>query len=75
MMQQTREQYGLTGIAISGYGMDSDIAKSRQAGFVDHCGQARDLHLQSVIHTLASVQVTEGHEKDDDELPWRDLLE
>jgi hypothetical protein len=69
-MQQTREQYGLTGIAISGYGMDSDIAKSRQAGFVDHCGQARDRHPHTRIGAGDG-----GHEKEDDEQPWRNLLE
>jgi hypothetical protein len=74
-MQQTREQYGLTGIAISGYGMDSDIAKSRQAGFVDHCGQARE-SASSIRHPHTRIGAGDGgHEKDDDELPWRNLLE
>ena len=29
LMQQLRDTYGLRGIALSGYGMDEDIARSR----------------------------------------------
>lgn len=30
------QQYGIKAIAMSGYGMEEDIRKSREAGFVDH---------------------------------------
>jgi CheY-like chemotaxis protein len=36
LMQQLRSEYGITGIAMSGYGMDEDIRKSQEAGFSDH---------------------------------------
>jgi signal transduction histidine kinase/CheY-like chemotaxis protein len=36
LMVQLRELYGLTGIALSGYGMDQDIERSKQCGFVKH---------------------------------------
>jgi PAS domain S-box-containing protein len=36
MMRQLRQQYGLKGIAISGYGMEEDIVQSREAGFAHH---------------------------------------
>jgi PAS domain S-box-containing protein len=36
MMRWVHERYGTRGIAISGYGMDSDIEKSRAAGFAEH---------------------------------------
>jgi signal transduction histidine kinase len=36
LMQQLRERYGLVGIAMTGYGMDEDIRRGREAGFVEH---------------------------------------
>jgi CheY-like chemotaxis protein len=35
-MEQLRDQFGLKGIGLSGYGMETDIAKGRSAGFVRH---------------------------------------
>jgi CheY-like chemotaxis protein len=36
LMRQLREQHGLAGIALTGYGMEEDVRRSREAGFVDH---------------------------------------
>ncbi|HYC69629.1 MAG TPA: response regulator [Opitutaceae bacterium] len=36
LMAQLAQRYGLKGIALSGYGMEQDIARSREAGFVGH---------------------------------------
>jgi CheY-like chemotaxis protein len=36
LMAKLRELHGLRGIAITGYGMEEDIARSYQAGFVGH---------------------------------------
>jgi two-component system CheB/CheR fusion protein len=36
LMQQIKQLHGITGIAMSGYGMDEDIRKSQEAGFSDH---------------------------------------
>jgi signal transduction histidine kinase len=36
LMRQLRERYGLVGIAMTGYGMDEDIRRGREAGFVEH---------------------------------------
>ena len=36
LMKQIRERYKIKGIAMSGYGMEEDIAKSKQAGFNEH---------------------------------------
>jgi signal transduction histidine kinase len=36
LMQSLREQYGLKGIALTGYGMEEDIVKSGKAGFFTH---------------------------------------
>ena len=36
LMNTLRATYGLRGIALSGYGMDEDVARSHAAGFVSH---------------------------------------
>ncbi len=36
LMRELHERYGLKGIALSGFGTDSDIALSRDAGFCGH---------------------------------------
>jgi signal transduction histidine kinase len=36
LMRQLRDQYGLKGIALSGYGQVEDVRESREAGFVEH---------------------------------------
>ncbi len=36
LMDFLSQAHGLKGIALSGYGMDTDIVRSRQAGFLDH---------------------------------------
>ncbi|HEY3204377.1 MAG TPA: MASE1 domain-containing protein [Thermoanaerobaculia bacterium] len=36
LMRLLRDRYGLAGIAVTGYGMEDDLQRSREAGFVDH---------------------------------------
>ena len=36
LMQKLRAQHGLRGIALSGYGMEEDLLRTRQAGFIAH---------------------------------------
>jgi len=36
MLQLSGTRPGLLGIALSGYGAESDLAKSREAGFAEH---------------------------------------
>jgi PAS domain S-box-containing protein len=36
LMKQLRDRHGIKGIALSGYGMDDDQRRSREAGFLDH---------------------------------------
>lgn len=50
MMRQLRERHGLAGIAVSGYGMDEDVAQSREAGFSHHLTKPFSLQrLKSLI--------------------------
>ena len=36
LMSQFTRDYGLRGIALSGYGMEEDVAKTKQVGFIAH---------------------------------------
>ena len=56
LMQQLRAVYGLSGIALSGYGMDEDLARSREAGFVTHLTKPVDFHqLERAIRDFVPV--------------------
>jgi PAS domain S-box-containing protein len=50
LMSQLRANHGLEGIALSGYGMEGDIERSRQAGFRDHLTKPVSFdHLKALI--------------------------
>ncbi len=50
LMAEMHDSYGLPGIALSGYGMDHDIARSRESGFFAHLTKPVDIHaLESAI--------------------------
>lgn len=36
LMRQLRDRHGLSGIAVTGYGMEQDLRQTREVGFVDH---------------------------------------
>jgi CheY-like chemotaxis protein len=36
LMSELRQKYGITGIALTGYGMEADLARGKAAGFVTH---------------------------------------
>jgi PAS domain S-box-containing protein len=36
LMRELRDRHGLRGIALSGYGMEDDVARGRSNGFVEH---------------------------------------
>jgi CheY-like chemotaxis protein/nitrogen-specific signal transduction histidine kinase len=50
LMRDLRESHQLEGIALSGFGMDSDIDAARRAGFLDHLTKPVDAdRLRAVI--------------------------
>ncbi len=50
LMKKLRDTYGLRGIALSGYGMNDDIARSLAAGFIAHLTKPVDfIHLQRAL--------------------------
>jgi signal transduction histidine kinase len=49
MLELTRD-YGLRGIALSGYGMEEDVAKSKQAGFIAHL--IKPIQFEQLNHVI-----------------------
>src|SRR5262249_29348006 len=61
LMTHLRERYGLSGIAVTGYGMEEDIRRSRSAGFVDHLVKPITLaRLESAIDRFFDEKGSEG---------------
>jgi len=55
VMQEVKERYGLRGIALSGFGTDEDVLKSKAAGFAHHVNKPVNFQtLQDIIERLAS---------------------
>jgi CheY-like chemotaxis protein len=53
LMEQIRENHAMRGIALSGYGMDEDIRRGRDAGFSDHLVKPVDVEqLLQAIHRV-----------------------
>lgn len=52
MVQLTRD-YGLRGIALSGYGMDEDFARTTEAGFLAHL--VKPIDFERLNHVLEQV--------------------
>lgn len=53
LMERIRERFGIKGIALSGYGMEDDIRRSREAGFAEHVVKPVDLaRLESVVRQV-----------------------
>lgn len=53
LMQQIRERYSMKGIAMSGFGMEEDLRKSREAGFSEHLVKPLSIpQLQQAIYRV-----------------------
>ena len=53
LMRQLTKDYGLRGIALSGYGMAADHAKTQQAGFLAHL--VKPINFDQLHHVLQGV--------------------
>ncbi len=67
LMDELRTGYGLRGIAVSGFGMEEDVRRSRAAGFLEHLVKPIDVDkLKGAIaraaarQTLPALQTLEG---------------
>jgi signal transduction histidine kinase/ActR/RegA family two-component response regulator len=55
LMRQLAERFGLRGIALSGYGMEDDVRRSREAGFERHLTKPVNLEaLETAIQQVAA---------------------
>jgi CheY-like chemotaxis protein len=53
LMRQLRDQFSLSGICLSGFGMEQDISRSLEAGFQHHLTKPIDLlKLEAVIDSM-----------------------
>jgi CheY-like chemotaxis protein len=50
LMAELRENFGLKGIALSGYGMEQDVTRGQDAGFVAHL--TKPVHMESLEKAL-----------------------
>jgi len=56
LMKELARDYGLRGIALSGYGMDEDLARTKNAGFIAHLVKPVDVdRLNRVLEQAAPV--------------------
>ncbi len=53
LMAELHDTYGLPGIALSGYGMDQDIARSRTSGFFAHL--TKPVNIQALESAIAAA--------------------
>jgi CheY-like chemotaxis protein len=54
LMERLNAEHSMVGIALTGYGMEDDIRKSRDAGFREHLVKPVDLNkLDAVIQEVA----------------------
>jgi signal transduction histidine kinase len=53
LMKVLRDRYQLKGIALTGYGMDEDIARSNEAGFIAHL--TKPVRIAALDRTLAAA--------------------
>jgi signal transduction histidine kinase len=53
LMAELRDKYGLQGIALTGYGMEHDIEKSKNAGFILHL--TKPVHVAELERALHAV--------------------
>jgi signal transduction histidine kinase/ActR/RegA family two-component response regulator len=56
LMRELARKYGLRGVAISGYGMEEDVAEAERAGFSAHLTKPVNFHqVQAVLSQLAAT--------------------
>lgn len=53
LMGELARNYGLKGIALTGYGMDQDVARSRSAGFLMHL--TKPVHVRTLDQALETA--------------------
>jgi CheY-like chemotaxis protein len=57
-MKEIKSRYGIKGIAMSGYGMEEDLRKGREAGFSDHI--VKPANVAQLEHAIRRVAAGAG---------------
>ena len=58
LMREIDNKYGIKGIALSGYGMEEDLRKSRESGFVEHLVKPVNMaQLEAALRRLGETAV------------------
>ncbi|MDB6165049.1 MAG: hypothetical protein JWQ83_189, partial [Lacunisphaera sp.] len=57
LMEKLRAEFGLRGIALTGYGSESDVTESRRAGFISHL--TKPIALADLRRALAAIPKAE----------------
>jgi PAS domain S-box-containing protein len=59
LMRQVQSRCAMKGIALSGYGMEDDVRRSREAGFVEHVVKPVNVaHLSEIIRRVTAETVS-----------------
>ena len=62
LMRQLLSRRPIKGIALSGFGMEEDVRRSKEAGFLEHLTKPVNLHhLEAVIRQVASTAMPYHH--------------
>ena len=54
LMAELKQNFGLRGIALTGYGMEQDVIRGRTAGFVGHL--IKPIRMESLDQLLSDMQ-------------------
>jgi CheY-like chemotaxis protein len=58
VMGKVRETHSIPGIAMSGYGMDDDVRRSREAGFTEHL--VKPIEITQLVAAIDRVAENRG---------------
>jgi CheY-like chemotaxis protein len=59
LMKQIRDRHGIKGVALSGYGMEEDVRRSREAGFLEHIVKPVNVsQLVTVLQRIAGSPIS-----------------
>jgi CheY-like chemotaxis protein len=59
LMRELQDDFGLQGIALTGYGMEQDVAHSQKFGFVAHL--TKPVRMETLDHALAAILDTKSN--------------
>ena len=58
LMETLRRRWGIRGIALSGYGTEADVTRTRQSGFAEHLTKPVD--LETLLEAIERVTAPQG---------------